>query len=525
MEAKRPEGGAALPEKRRRLEVVPEVFFVSGLAIVLLVGLSVVDKDLALDLFGSAKNWIVGKLGWLFLVSVLGFLLFALGLAVSPWGRIRLGKDDEKPEFSYLSWFAMLFSAGMGIGLLFFSVAEPMYHYASPPSGQGGTEAAEATAMGVTYFHWGLHAWAVYVVVGLCLAYYGFRKGLPLSIRSTLHPLIGDRIHGVAGHVVDTLAVFGTVFGLATSLGLGAMQINSGLTRVFGVASSQQNQIIIISVITVAATISLITGVKNGIRRLSELNLVLALCLLLFVLFAGPTGHVLSSFGRDLAAYAQHFGATVVFDEAMGSEKWQSAWTVFYWAWWIAWAPFVGTFVARISRGRTIREFILGVLLVPTVVTFIWLTVFGESAIFVETHTGGIAAAVEKNTATAIYALLENFPFKGVTTVLAVVVVATFFVTSSDSGSFVVDILTSGGHPNPPIWQRIFWALTEGAVAIVLLVAGGLKALQAAAISTGLPFCLVMIVMCVAFIKALRSEKLPPRPQNTPDQARDVDNA
>ena len=214
MEAKGPEGGAALPEKRRRLEVVPEVFFVSGLAIVLLVGLSVVDKDLALDLFGSAKNWIVGKLGWLFLVSVLGFLLFALGLAVSPWGRIRLGKDDEKPEFSYLSWFAMLFSAGMGIGLLFFSVAEPMYHYASPPSGQGQTEAAEATAMGVTYFHWGLHAWAVYVVVGLCLAYYGFRKGLPLSIRSTLHPLIGDRIHGVAGHVVDTLAVFGTVFGL-----------------------------------------------------------------------------------------------------------------------------------------------------------------------------------------------------------------------------------------------------------------------------------------------------------------------
>jgi choline/glycine/proline betaine transport protein len=482
------------------------VFFPSAALIILLVGLSAVSPTTA-KYFLSIKDFIVQSFGWLFTISVNFFLVFCVALGLSHYGKLRLGPDDSRPEYSTLSWFSMLFSAGMGIGLMFFSVAEPMHHYASPPIGDATTAAAARTAMGVTFFHWGLHAWAVYIVLGLSLAYFAYRHQLPLSVRSVFKPLLGERIHGAPGHLIDLLAVFGTVFGLATSLGLGAKQINSGLNYLFGVSESVGSQVVIISLVTLAATASLLSGVSRGIRRLSEVNLCIAALLLVTVFFIGPTLFVLNRLPHDLAAYARQIGESFVFGDGLGSPEWQESWTIFYWAWWISWAPFVGTFVARISRGRTIREFIVGVLLVPTLLTIVWLGVFGETAIYLERfQDGGIGKAVSENSAVAIYKVLELLPAAQVTSFIAMVTVVLFFVTSSDSGSFVVDMLTSGGHPNPPMWQRIFWALTEGAVAIALLVIGGLKALQSAAITTGLPFCLVMLLMCVALLRQLRRD-------------------
>lgn len=490
----------------RRIRVAPWVFFPSAAAIIILVTLSVVSPT-AVKWFFGVKDYIVHTFGWLFTASVSFFLVFCLAIGLSRFGSIRLGADDSRPEYSTLSWFSMLFSAGMGIGLMFFSVAEPMYHYAAPPHGAGESASAAKTAMGVTFFHWGLHAWAIYIVLGLSLAYFAYRKNLPLSVRSVFQPLLKERLEGAPGHVIDLLAVFGTVFGLATSLGLGAKQINAGLNHLFGVSDSLGTQVMIIVLVTLAATASLLSGVSRGIRRLSELNLCLAGLLLLVVFAVGPTLFVLKALPGDLAAYARHIGGSLVFSDSMGSPEWQEGWTIFYWAWWISWAPFVGTFVARISRGRTIRQFVVGVLLVPTLLTILWLGVFGETAIYLERfRDGGIAAAVSDNSAVAIYRVLEQLPLGSITSLIAVVAVILFFVTSSDSGSFVVDMLTSGGHANPPIWQRVFWALTEGAVAIVLLVVGGLKALQSAAITTGLPFCVVMLVMCFSLLRELQKE-------------------
>lgn len=490
-----------------RLRVEPWVFFPSAAVIVVFVAFGALAPQTAGEWFAGAKNFAVDSFGWLFSISTAVFLLFSVALALSPYRHLRLGKDDDRPEFSSLTWFAMLFSAGMGIGLLFFSVAEPMMHYRAPPTGTAETASAARLALGQTFFHWGLHAWAVYVVMGLALAYFAYRHDLPLSIRSVFRPLLGDRIFGMPGHLIDLLAVFGTVFGLATSLGLGAKQINAGLSRLFGLANDESSQIVIICCVTVAATLSLVSGVKRGIRRLSELNLLLAVALLSFVFVLGPSAHVLRKLPADLWAYAGRIGSSLVGSDAMGDEKWRSSWTIFYWAWWIAWAPFVGTFVARISKGRTLGEFVLGVLLVPTGLTVIWMAVFGETAMFEERVAGApIAEAVAKDTSVAIYSMLDQLPLSHISSLVAVITVTVFFVTSSDSGSFVVDMLTSGGHPNPPIWQRIFWAFAEGAVAIVLLTAGGLKALQSAAIATGLPFCVAMLLMCVSLALALKRD-------------------
>lgn len=496
----------ALSVGKLRLHVVPWVFFPAALAVVALVGLSALSPAVVRS-FVDLNAWIVHTLGWLFSSSVSFFLLFCAYLGVSRFGSIRLGPDDARPEYPTLSWLAMLFSAGMGIGLMFFSVAEPMLHYGAPPSGVAHTADAARRAMGVTLFHWGIHAWAIYGVLGLSLAYFAYRHGLPLSVRSAFQPLLGRHTEGAPGHLVDLLAVFGTLFGLATSLGLGAKQINAGLSHVFGIETSIDVQIIIIALVTLAATASLVSGVGRGIRRLSEVNLGLAVLLLLAVFALGPTLFILGKLPWDLAAYVRHVGVSLVFAEEAGSAAWQANWTVFYWAWWISWAPFVGTFVARISRGRTIREFILGVLIAPTVFTLVWMETFGETATYLERfQAGGIARAVADDSAVAIFKMLELLPASTFTTSIAVVAVILFFVTSSDSGSFVVDMLTSGGHRDPPIWQRIFWGLTEGAIAIVLLVAGGLKALQSAAIATGLPFCIVMLVMCFSLLRALRRD-------------------
>lgn len=460
--------------------------------------------------FSALQKIIVEQFGWFYILSMTGFVVFALWLAQSRYGSIRLGPDDSLPEFSRPTWFAMLFSAGMGIGLLFFSVAEPIMHYGSPPTGAGQSAEAAKQAMGITFFHWGLHPWAVYCLVGLCLAYFSFRRGLPLSIRSAFHPLLGERIHGPLGDIIDTLAVVSTLFGVATSLGLGAMQVNAGLNHVFGLSESTTIQVILILLITLMATVSVVSGLEMGIRRLSELNMGLAGLLLLFLVVVGPTAFLVSSFVENLGAYITLLPSASFGTGAYASpevRQWLSSWTVFYWAWWIAWAPFVGMFIARISKGRTIREFVGGVLFGPTLAGFVWLTVFGDTALYQELHgAGGISAAVAESLPTAVFVLLEGYPLASITAFACTLCVVLFFVTSSDSASLVVDTIASGGVENPPVAQRVYWAVLEGVVAAVLLLAGGLQALQTAAITTALPFCVIIIFMCVALVVGLRAE-------------------
>lgn len=511
--------------RKPELAVNPPVFFTSGGLLIAFIAFGVLFTEQANALFSALLSGVSSHFGWLYVLSVAFFILFCGWLLLSRYAHIRLGDDDDRPEFHTLTWFSMLFSAGMGIGLVFFGVAEPISHYNTTPADLVGTPQAAARAMSITFFHWGLHAWAIYVLMGLGIAYFAFRKKLPLAIRSCFYPLLGERIHGPVGHIIDILAVCGTLFGLATSLGLGAKQISAGLFFLFAIPRGITTQLVLIAVITACATVSLVTGVDKGIRRLSELNMILAALLMLFVLAVGPTQYVVNSFveniGRYLTSIVPRTFYLAAFDqarveageglEARGSAL-VSGWTLFYWGWWIAWSPFVGMFVARISRGRTIREFVLGVLLVPTSVTFLWLTVFGNTALYEELFgAGGLAAAVAKphGADTAIYLMLQDLPFAQVTSLLAAAVVAVFFVTSSDSASFVVDMITSGGNPDPPVWQRVFWALAEGACAAVLLYAGGeaaLGALQAAVVSAGLPFCVVLIGICINLVIALREE-------------------
>lgn len=489
-----------------RSGIEPAVFFPSALVILAFLAFGIAMPEAAKTVFLGLQDWIVGTWGWLFVGATAFFLIFALWCAGGRRGALVLGTEGEQAAFPLHSWFAMLFSAGMGIGIMFYGVAEPILHYANPPSGDPLTPAAAREAMTITFFHWGLHAWGVYAVMGLAIAYFGHRQGLPLSIRSTLHPLLGARIHGPLGHAVDVFAVFGTLFGLATSLGLGAMQINAGLTRLFGAPDATWVQVLLISVITAGATTSLVLGLDKGIRRLSELNMTLAVALLAFVALAGPTFELVRAFPARVLDYAVEFVPLSVSLTALGDDDWQKSWTLFYWAWWIAWSPFVGTFIARISRGRTIREFVLGVLLVPTAASFVWFTVFGWSAITLDMESPGIVAGVDANLSVGIYELLDRLPVSGIASLLAAFVVAVFFVTSSDSGSFVIDMLTSGGHPDPAVGQRIFWAVSEGVVAAVLLVTGGLAALQSAAINTGLPFCIILLFVCFGLGRALRRE-------------------
>lgn len=489
----------------RKASIDPFIFGLSALILFVLIGSTFLYLNSVQGFLDSLRIWIVASFTWLFVVAVTGFVLFALYLAFSKYGHIKLGKSDSKPAFSTLSWFAMLFSAGMGIGLVFYGVAEPILHFSSPPMADLGTMQAARDAMRLSVFHWGINAWGIYAVLGLALAFSHFRLGLPFAIRSTLKPILGEATDKLPGKLIDVLAVLATVFGLATSLGLGAAQINAGLNHLFEVSISTSSQLMIIGVITLCATLSLVTGLNSGIRRLSEANMILAFGLLLFVFFVGPTAHLLRGIPDHLSSYVQTVVEMSLYTDAFGKADWQGAWTVFYWAWWISWSPFVGMFIARISEGRTIKEFVLGVLLAPTLAGLLWFSVFGGAALHIELFgDGGIVEAVNSNVATAIFSLLESYPYASLSSLVAIFVIAIFFITSSDSGSFVVDMLTSGGDPTPPIWQRIFWAAVEGVVAGVLLVIGGLGALQAGAISTGLPFCLVLIAVCFALLKNLR---------------------
>jgi len=488
----------------------PPVFFGSAALILALVIGTAVDPSGAGKVFADVQSWIVDTFGWFYLLSVAIFLIFCMFVALSSYGNIKLGPDHSEPDYSYLSWFAMLFSAGMGIGLLFFGVAEPVMHFANPPVGEGGTIQAAREAMTITFFHWGLHAWAIFAVTGLALAYFSFRHGLPLTIRSALYPLIGERIYGPIGHMVDIFAVLGTMFGVATSLGFGVLQVNAGLHYLTGMPATTTIQVVLIAVITLMATASVVSGLDVGIRRLSEANLLLATLLLIFVLFAGPTLYLMQTLVQNTGAYLSEVVNKTFNLYAYKPTGWIGGWTLFYWGWWISWSPFVGMFIARVSRGRTIREFILGVLFVPVGFTFLWMTFFGNTAIHFElSHAGAaLSEAVANNVPIAIFKLFEQLPLTTLSSSLATLLVVTFFVTSSDSGSLVIDIITSGGTAEPPVWQRIFWALTEGVVAAVLLTAGGLKALQTAAITSALPFAVVMLFVCYGLLRGLRMERL-----------------
>ncbi|TVS12965.1 MAG: BCCT family transporter [Wenzhouxiangella sp.] len=463
--------------------------------------------------FGRAveqvQAFIVGTFGWFYVLAAVFFLVFALWLMFSRHGHIRLGRDDESPEYGFFTWFAMLFSAGMGIGLIFYSVAEPISHFADPPRAEPETLEAAADAMVITFFHWGLHAWAIYVIVGLSLAYFAFRHNLPLTIRSALYPILGERVHGPLGSFVDMLAVFGTIFGLATSLGLGAMQFNAGLDHLGLAGISVANQITLIAVITLAATVSAASGLNRGIRRLSQLNVVLALGLLLVVFFGGPTLFLLSTYVQNIGGYAASLIELSFNTDAYIGTEWQEAWTMFYWGWWISWSPFVGMFIARVSRGRTIREFIAGVLLAPSLLVFFWMVVFGNTAIHMElAGAGGLVDALGEDISTVIFVMLQELPLATLTALVTILVVAIFFVTSADSGSLVVNILTAGGDPDPPMYRRAMGALMIGAVAAVLLLTGGLSALQTAAITTAMPFSIVMLLICFGLYKSLNGERV-----------------
>ena len=494
-------------KKSRLFQANAPVFFGSAALILVALVFAAGDPDDAATIFASIQSWIVHEMGWFYVASVATFLIFAVGVAASSMGQIRLGPDDSVPDFSTGSWFAMLFSAGMGIGIMFYGVAEPVLHFANPPRGEGGTVEAARNAMQLAFFHWGLHAWAIYAVMGMALAYFSFRHGLPLTVRSALYPLIGDRIHGWMGHIVDIFAVFGTMFGVATSLGLGVMQVNAGLNYLFGIEMALGVQLMLIAGITLLATGSVVSGINAGIRRLSELNLALALLLMLFVLVVGPTVFLLQAAMQNTGGYLSDLIGKTFTLYAYQPNDWIGSWTLFYWGWWISWSPFVGMFIARISRGRTIRQFVIGVLLVPSGFTFLWFTVFGNTALAMQLDgTAQMVDAVQTDVAVALFQFLGHLPFAGISMTIATLLVVTFFVTSSDSGSLVIDIITSGGNPEPPVWQRVFWALMEGVVAAVLLLAGGLAALQTGAIASALPLAAILLVVCYGLFTALRQE-------------------
>lgn len=498
------------------------VFMISGIAIV-----AFVFYTLALpDQSGALFSWLFGAVtkgfDWFFIGAANIFVIFCLVLIVTPLGNVRLGGAKATPDYSYIGWFAMLFAAGMGIGLMFYGVSEPMSHFSSSmggtavengvrtdwaPLGAAQGDQAEAVRLGMaaTIFHWGLHPWAIYAVVALALALFSFNKGLPLTIRSAFYPIFGDAVWGWVGHVIDTLAVFATLFGLATSLGFGATQANAGLNDLFGLAVGPTTEVILISGITAIALVSVLRGLDGGVKVLSELNMGLAFALLLFVLIAGPTLFLLSLFWDSLMAYFQYLPAL---SNPLGREdvNFSQGWTSFYWAWWISWSPFVGMFIARVSRGRSVREFVICVLLIPSLVCVMWMSVFGGTALYQVTNDG-YTVAQEAALELKLFKMLDVLPLAGITSLIGIILVIVFFVTSSDSGSLVIDTITAGGKVDAPVPQRAFWCVFEGAVAIVLLLsAGGLSSLQSMVISTGLPFTIVLLLMCYAIVKGLISE-------------------
>ncbi|MDN3651991.1 BCCT family transporter [Thalassotalea ponticola] len=485
-----------------------KVFAPATAMIAILLCFTLVWPDTATQTFQAMQQSITINGGWFYVLTVAILLGVILFLAISRFGDIKLGPDHSTPDYSMTSWISMLFAAGMGIGLMFFGVAEPLMHYLSPPTAEPGSREAIKEAMRITFFHWGFHAWAIYALVALILGYFSYRQGLPLTLRSALHPIIGDRIYGWPGHLVDMFAVVSTVFGTATSLGIGASQVNAGLNYLYQFDINANNQLIIIITITFFASISVATGLDKGIKILSEINMKLAVLLLLLVFSIGPTVFLLQAYLQNIGEYLSTIVSKTFNLFAYDKQDWIGGWTIFYWGWWLAWAPFVGLFIARISKGRTIREFIFGALFVPTLFTLLWMSIFGNSAISMVVNDGisKIGDMVSENSSVALFVFLDQLPWSNVLMVVTIAMIVIFFVTSCDSGAMVVDMLCSNGRNDTPMWQRLFWAILMGSVAGVLSLVGGLEALQTVTIASALPFAFVLLLACYGLAKALRIE-------------------
>ncbi|WP_422136510.1 BCCT family transporter [Endozoicomonas sp. ALD040] len=480
--------------------------FVGAASIILLIVVSTALFPKQAELYSTfLQTAIMTNASWFYVTAVAIILIGVAIVGLSRYGDIKLGPDHSEPDFSFGSWFAMLFSAGMGIGLMFFGVAEPVMHFLTPPVGDPASIESARESMRITFFHWGFHAWAIYAIVALILAFFGYRHNLPLTLRSALFPIVGDRIHGVIGHIIDIFAILGTTFGVATALGYGVLQVNSGLNYLFDVDVSTHVQVVLIVVITALATLSVASGLDKGIRRLSEINLLLALLLMAMVIILGPTILLLQILVQNIGSYLSDIVDKTFNLYAYEPTDWMGGWTLFYWAWWLSWSPFVGMFIARISRGRTIREFICGVLFVPACLTFIWMTVFGNTSIDLIMNHGAedLADIVQVDVSLALFKFLEYFPATEFLSGIAIIMVVVFFVTSSDSSAMVIDMLASKGEGKTPVWQRVFWSTLIGLVALVLMLAGGLKALQTATIATALPFAVVLLVSGYGLLKAL----------------------
>lgn len=497
--------------RKPRMTFAPAVVLPSLLVLGALLVLCGFYPQRADQLFGSAQAWVVTNFDWFYTVAVTGFLVFLVLIAWSRYGDIRLGPDDAKPEFSFASWTAMLFAAGMGIGLMYFGVGEPLQHYLNPPTQEAGTPAAAREALTSTFFHWGFQAWAIYGVMGLVLAYFGFRYNLPLTMRSGLYPLLQKRINGPIGHSVDAFALVGTIAGLATTLGYGALQLAAGLNLVTGWdTGTTAFRIAVIVVVVGLAGLSAASGLDKGVKRLSEVNLLITFALLGFVLLCGPTVFLLQAFSENIGNYLSSLvgmSLRTFTYEVANDNGWFGGWTILYWAWWISWSPFVGMFIARISRGRTVREFIVGVLFIPTAFNLLWMTVFGNGAIWIDTHVAqGALSATASNVDALLFRFFEYLPLAKAVSWIAVLLIALFFVTSADSGAYVVDAIASRGHPQSPVWQRLFWAAVLGMTAVVLLLAGGLKALQAMTLVTALPVAAIMVLLCIGLWRGMKAD-------------------
>lgn len=494
---------------KKSSNINPNVFYGSVAVIGIFLAIVVIAPDAFEMITKQLNSWITTSFSWFYVLSVAIFLGVLTFLACSDAGRIKLGPDHSQPEYSNKSWFALLFTAGMGIGLMFFGVAEPIMHYVSPPVGEGQTIDDARNAMKITFFHWGFHAWGIYAVVGLSLAYFTYRHNLPLKIRSALYPMIGKRIYGRIGDSVDAFATIGTVFGVATTLGFGVTQINSGLNYLVGIPQSATTQIILVIAVSIMAGLSVVLGVDKGIKRLAELNLFLALSLLLFVFFAGPTIYLLQTTLQNLGNYVSSLFEMTFNLYAYQPNGWIGGWTILYWAWWISWSPFVGMFIARVSKGRTIREFIVGVTLIPTGFTIIWMGFMGNAGLHSILHKGHatLLTAVQQDSSVALFEFLNGLPFALISKILATVLVILFFVTSADSGALVTDYLTAKSEDSPA-WQRLFWVTLMASLAIILLLVGGLSALQTATMISALPFTMIMLLLCYGLLKALRVDVL-----------------
>lgn len=506
------------------LDVHNRVFMISGLAIVAFVLFTLIFQSQAQPIFEGTRDWLTSNLDWFFITAANIFVILAIVLIFTPLGRVRLGGTEATPDFSYLGWFSMLFAAGMGIGLMFYGVSEPISHFSSSFGGtamedgmrtdwaplggaEGDAEAARRLGMAATIYHWALHPWAIYAVLALGLALFSFNKGLPLTVRSIFYPLLGERVWGWPGHIIDILAVLATLFGLATSLGLGASQAAAGLNFLFGTPEGIGMEVVLVIGITAIALFSVVAGLEAGVKRLSEINMTLAGLLMLFVIIVGPTLAIITGFFDNLVAYLKHLPAL---SNPVGREdaNFSQGWTAFYWAWWISWSPFVGMFIARVSRGRTVREFLTAVLVIPSVACVFWMTVFGGTAI--TQYLGGFESVANVALELKLFEMLSQLPATAITSFVGIILVVVFFVTSSDSGSLVIDTISAGGKVNAPTPQRVFWCTFEGLVAIALILGGGLVALQAMAVSAGLPFTIVLLMSCIALVKGLMSE---PRPE------------